>query len=555
MTIASETNKSGPYNGNGVTTVFAYGFRILDETHIQVIKTVTATGVETVQTLTTHYTVASVGSATGSITMLTAPATGTTITIVRDVPFTQELDLENQGAYLAETVEEAFDKLTQQTQQLKEGLDRAVQVTASSSTDPATLIASLEASEDAAVSAAAASAASAAAALVSENAAAASALSVDLLPVQIAAATDEAFADTAHLTARKADGTLLKRSWLNIKAALFTYIVGKRTYRPNLFWNGNHVISQQNTGTLGTTTGYFAADNMAMYFTAATAAMSVQQVATVSLNGSKYQVEYKCTTAKASLGASDYVALTGKIEGFDCQALKWGSASAVPATLSFNYTGPAGLRHVHIQNAAGNRHIAIPFTPAAADTEERITVAVPADTGGTWTYDNTGMVTIDFIEAAGATVTGGTASTWGATTYYAAATQKNILDSIANVVRITDIQFSADPDSTGVAPAYEMPGYAETLRKCQRYYLNGVTLSVDFNASAGSAYSYQQLAYPTTMRATPTLTTGAAAGGSSNTSAQGFADISAVSASFRITSSAGGRSYYLSVPITASSRM
>ena len=159
MTVASETNKSGPYNGNDSTTVFAYSFRVLNEAHLTVIKTVTATGVETVQTLTTHYTVASVGSATGSITMLTAPATGTTITIIRDAPFKQEVDFENQGAFFAEVVEEAFDLLTMQTQQLKEEVDRSVKVAASSSTDPATLIASLEASEVAATASAAAAAA------------------------------------------------------------------------------------------------------------------------------------------------------------------------------------------------------------------------------------------------------------------------------------------------------------------------------------------------------------------------------------------------------------
>lgn len=36
-------------------------------------------------------------------------------------------------------------------------------------------------------------------------------------------ATDEAFADTAELVARKADGSLVKRTWANVKAALKTY--------------------------------------------------------------------------------------------------------------------------------------------------------------------------------------------------------------------------------------------------------------------------------------------------------------------------------------------
>ena len=133
MTVASETNRSGPYSGNGVTTVFSYGFRILDEDHIRVIKT-SALGVETVLTIATDYTVSGVGNpAGGSVTLLSAPATGETVTLLRAVPFVQETDLENQGAYYAETVEDALDLAAMRDQQLAEELDRALRIPASSS--------------------------------------------------------------------------------------------------------------------------------------------------------------------------------------------------------------------------------------------------------------------------------------------------------------------------------------------------------------------------------------------------------------------------------------
>ncbi|TKB32086.1 MAG: hypothetical protein E5W81_30905, partial [Mesorhizobium sp.] len=119
MTVASETNRSGPYNGNGVTTVFDYEFRIIKETHLKVIKTVTATGVETTLTLGANYTVSGVGAAGGGqITALVAPVAGETITILRKVPFVQETDLENQGAYYAETVETVADLAAMRDQEL-----------------------------------------------------------------------------------------------------------------------------------------------------------------------------------------------------------------------------------------------------------------------------------------------------------------------------------------------------------------------------------------------------------------------------------------------------
>ncbi len=132
MTVASETNRSGPYNGNGSTTVFAYGFRILDEDHISVVSQ-SAAGVETTLTIGTHYTVSGVGSPSGgNVTMLTAPVTGSKLTIIRNLPFTQEVDLENQGAYFAETIEAALDASVMRDQQLEEKINRAVLVPVSS---------------------------------------------------------------------------------------------------------------------------------------------------------------------------------------------------------------------------------------------------------------------------------------------------------------------------------------------------------------------------------------------------------------------------------------
>ncbi|SDL07063.1 hypothetical protein SAMN05428953_12646 [Mesorhizobium muleiense] len=138
MTVASETNRSGPYNGNGVTTVFDYEFRIISQAHLLVIKTVTATGVETTLTLDADYTASGVGaSGGGQITTLVAPAAGETITILRKVPFVQETDLENQGAYYAETLETVADLSVMRDQELQEQVNRAIQIPISS--DPAEL--------------------------------------------------------------------------------------------------------------------------------------------------------------------------------------------------------------------------------------------------------------------------------------------------------------------------------------------------------------------------------------------------------------------------------
>jgi len=124
MTVANEDGRSGPYNGNDSTTVFAYDFKVLDESHLVVTLTSSA-GVEIVQTISTHYTVSGVGNdGGGNVTMLTAPATGETLTITRSVPKTQLVDLQNRGGVQPQTLETMTDRVVQITQDLQEELDR-----------------------------------------------------------------------------------------------------------------------------------------------------------------------------------------------------------------------------------------------------------------------------------------------------------------------------------------------------------------------------------------------------------------------------------------------
>ncbi|MES0042625.1 hypothetical protein [Mesorhizobium sp. M0091] len=137
MTVASETNRSGPYTGNGVTTAFDYEFRIVNRDYLKVLKA-NAAGNETVLTIDADYTVTNVGNSGGGQVVLTVPlSTGQTLTLLPLVPFTQEIDLENQGAYYAETVEKAFDLSVMRDQQLQEQINRAVTIPASE--DPAQL--------------------------------------------------------------------------------------------------------------------------------------------------------------------------------------------------------------------------------------------------------------------------------------------------------------------------------------------------------------------------------------------------------------------------------
>jgi hypothetical protein len=129
MTVSSTTSKAS-YTGNGLTTSFAVPFYFLAAADLQVILRSGTT--ETVQALTTNYTVSGAGNeAGGTVTMLVAPASGTTLTIRRSIAATQGTDLLPNDRLPAEDLEDGLDKLTMIAQQLGEESDRSIKYPAS----------------------------------------------------------------------------------------------------------------------------------------------------------------------------------------------------------------------------------------------------------------------------------------------------------------------------------------------------------------------------------------------------------------------------------------
>ena len=130
MTVSSTTVKNS-YSGNGSTTQFAYGYKIFADSDLIVIIRVNSTGVETVKTLTTHYTVSGAGDASGGNVTFTSgntPASGQTVVIIREVPQTQAIDYIANDPFPAESHEEGLDRGTMTTQQVQEELNRAIKL-------------------------------------------------------------------------------------------------------------------------------------------------------------------------------------------------------------------------------------------------------------------------------------------------------------------------------------------------------------------------------------------------------------------------------------------
>jgi hypothetical protein len=127
MTIATSTRKSVAA-GNGVKKAFPFAYKVFSTADVLVVQAVTATGVETVKSLTTDYTVAlnanQESSPGGTVTMLVAPPTGTTLTLASKVVNQQPNT--SATSFTPAVLNDALDRATIQIQQLDERLSRSV---------------------------------------------------------------------------------------------------------------------------------------------------------------------------------------------------------------------------------------------------------------------------------------------------------------------------------------------------------------------------------------------------------------------------------------------
>ena len=145
MTVSTITNKDS-FAGTGANTALATTFPFIDDTDLEVISRVTATGVETTLTISTHYTVTGGSFAIGTVTPVDGatdfPST-VTWTIRRVTPKTQLTDYVANDDFGAETHENALDKGTYLSIDGQEEIDRTLRV-AKTDGNPGLLPSSIE---------------------------------------------------------------------------------------------------------------------------------------------------------------------------------------------------------------------------------------------------------------------------------------------------------------------------------------------------------------------------------------------------------------------------
>ncbi len=128
MTITNTTIKSSA-SGDGSTSSFTYTFPINSTSELSVIIKA-STGAETVKDITTHYTVVDAGATGGTVTFTSGniPASGETVVLFRNTTKNQTVDLIENDPFLAEGLENQFDNLQMQIQEVSEAVDRSFKV-------------------------------------------------------------------------------------------------------------------------------------------------------------------------------------------------------------------------------------------------------------------------------------------------------------------------------------------------------------------------------------------------------------------------------------------
>jgi len=128
MTISNTTARTSATGTNVAGQEIPFTFPVTSTGDLTVITRVTATGVETTLVEITDYTVALTdsGESGGTVTLVSALATTSQCHVIRDRLKTQTLDLEQGGAFNAENVEDAIDRVCTHTIDNDDAINRSL---------------------------------------------------------------------------------------------------------------------------------------------------------------------------------------------------------------------------------------------------------------------------------------------------------------------------------------------------------------------------------------------------------------------------------------------
>ena len=239
--------------------------------------------------------------------------------------------------------------------------------------------------------------------------------------------------------------------------------------RKNLIINGAMQVAQRGTSFTSVTASAYHLDRFQYNLNGTVGAATVTQNTVTDLAGFTKSLKVDCTTADASLAASDRLTLRYAFEGQDLQQVSKGTSSAKQLTLSFYIKATkTGTQIVELFDHDNTRHCAKSITISQSNTWEKKTITYPADTTGALDNDNANSISIFFGIACGTDFTSGTLATaWAANTNANRFVgQVNHFDNTANNFEITGVKLEVG----SVATDFEHRSISDELLRCYRYF-------------------------------------------------------------------------------------
>ena len=296
----------------------------------------------------------------------------------------------------------------------------------------------------------------------------------------------------------------------------------------NIIINGSMQVSQRGTSEASVTTSQYADAPDRWHIQLDGAGTWTVSQTTTAPNGFSNSYKFDCTTADASLAASDRLYLNQKVEGLNVQRFAKGTADAKPYAVSFWVrSSKTGTYIAGLWDQDNSRQCSQSYTISSADTWTKIEVDFPADTTGVPNYDTGQSLQLIFYLAAGSNYSSGTLSTtWEASTSANRAVgQVNVADSTSGDFYITGIQLEVGTTAT----VFEYKTFGQELQDCLRYYqtsssTGGQAINLTDRAIAAASTFGSTFFYQTKMRAAPTIVLTDDAGNASKISYNGTAN-------------------------------
>lgn len=276
----------------------------------------------------------------------------------------------------------------------------------------------------------------------------------------------------------------------------------------NMIINGNMQIAQRGTSS-GVSTGQntYLIDRFFARIQGSTGAATVSRE-TDAPNGLSKSLKITVDTADSTLDSGHYNRVHQEIEGYNGAQLKWGTADAKPASLSFWVkSSVTGTYSVGIYNGNADRSYVSEYTISAANTWEYKTIYIAPITTGSWVIDSSAEFRISWSLGAGNTFSTGTVDQWQSAFNFSSSNNVNLMATLNATFFLTGVQLEVGDTAT----PFEHPrSYSDELARCQRYYeqINHYTnySYVGGNAvGVSSTFAYAPLLY-SEKRAAPSIT-------------------------------------------------